>query len=205
MSKRAGAVAVACAVTAGLLVVGCGEPFLLYDAAIPEFSAPEGKALCVMIRPSQEGMKALNMVMGTGFDANALAKVYVDGNLVAGLTQNTVASFEVEPGEHLVLSYVKTMSKIRYNFQAGKVYYISQGLMPIPFVGTGQVCKPMTPDEYRSKLADNQGALRYSKLNPVVAVENLDPKDVEKELKDWQKWAEKNPEEAKVETEYPGY
>jgi glutaredoxin-related protein len=200
--RRRGLAVALCAV--GLLVLAC-EPFLLYEATLPEFQAPEGKALCVMIRPSQQGMKALNMVMGTGFDANALAKVYVDGKLVGGLTQNCVTSFEVDPGEHLVMSYVKTMSKIRYNFQAGKVYYISQGLMPIPFVGTGQVCKPMTPEDYRSKLADNQGALQYTKLNPNVPVENLDDDDVQDELKDWKKWAEKEPEEAKVEIEYPGY
>jgi len=200
--RRRGLVVSLCAV--GLFILGC-EPFLLYEATLPEFSAPGEKALCVMIRPSQQGMKALNMVMGTGFDANALAKVYVDGKLVGGLTQNCVTSFEVDPGEHLVMSYVKTMSKIRYNFQAGKVYYISQGLMPIPFVGTGQVCKPMTPDEYKAKLADNQGALQYTKLNPNVPPENLDADDVEDELKDWKKWAEKEPAEAKAEIEYPGY
>jgi hypothetical protein len=85
------------------------------------------------------------------------------------------------------------------------VYYISQGLIPIPFVGTGQACKPMTPDEYRSKLADNSGAFQYTKLNPVVPAENLEADDVADEVKDWDKWAKDKPEDAKAETEYPGY
>ncbi|MBD3239910.1 MAG: hypothetical protein GF331_04940 [Chitinivibrionales bacterium] len=187
----------------GLLLVGC-EPFLLFEEPLPEFKPPADKALCVMIRPSQTAVKMAGKLVG-GFDANALAIIYVDGKLVGGLQENSVTSFEVEPGEHLVPSKVKTMSKVKYNFQPGKVYYISQGLMPIPFVGTGQALKPITPDEYRGKLADNTGALRYTRLNPNVPGEDLDPEDVKDELEDWAEWAEDNPEDAKVEMEYPGY
>lgn len=191
------------AVVVGLFLAGC-EPFLLFEESIPEFKPPADKALCVMIRPSQSALKAVGGLVG-GFDANALAIIYVDGKVVGGLQENSVTSFEVEPGEHLVLSKVKTMSKVKYNFQPGKVYYITQGLMPIPMIGTGQALKPMTPDEYRSKLADNTGALRYTRLNPNVPAEDLDADDVQDELEDWQKWAKKNPEDAKVEMEYPGY
>jgi hypothetical protein len=195
----------------GLVLAGCGEPFLLFEATLPEFSAPADKAMCVVIRPSQSAMKGLGAalggggIMGGGFDANALAKVYVEGKLVAGLQENSVASFEVEPGDHIVMSQVNTLSKVRYNFQAGKVYYIQQVLMPIPMIGTGQAMKPMTPDEYKSKLADNSGALRLAKLNPAVPAEDMDADDVAEEKEDWDKWAKKNPEEAKAETEYPGY
>lgn len=187
-----------------MAIIGC-EPFLLFETPLPDFKAPAEKALCVIIRPSQTGVKIASSLMGGGFDANALAKVYVDGKLVAGLRENSVTSFEVDPGEHLIMSQVKTMSKIKYNFQAGKVYYISQGLIPIPMIGTGQAMKPMTPDEYKSKLADNTGALRYTRLNPNVPAEDMDPDDVADEMEDWKEWAEDNPEDAAAETDYPGY
>jgi hypothetical protein len=190
------------------VIIGCGEPFLLYESTLPEFKPPADKALCVIIRPSQTGTAVLGrLFVGGSFDANALAKVYLDGKLIAGLTGNSVTSFDVEAGEHLVLSKVKTMSKVKYNFQAGKVYYITQALIPIPFVGTGQVMKPMTPDEYKAKLADNNGPLQYTRLNPTVPVENMDPKDVADEQKDYQKWAanSKNAADAKIEADYPGY
>ncbi len=181
---------VCAAVLAGILFIAC-EPFLIMQKEFPDFKAPADKALCVVIRPS--GM------------FGDLAKIYCDGTIEGGTYGNNVMSFEVSPGPHLVLSKIRATSKLKFNFQAGKVYYILQVAFPIPFIGTNTSLTPMPGPEATAKLEEEKGKCKFSQYNVKSNESNLDKGDVDKEMKDYDEWAQKNPDKAKAEADYPGY
>ncbi len=177
----------------GAFFLGC-EPFLLYEEQVPEFKAPADKALCVVYRPS--GMY------------NQVAKIYCDKKFITGTTGNTLTSFEVDPGEHLILAKIDIMAKVKFNFEAGKIYYIAQVAFPIPIGITTLVSNTLSPRtcaDAAEKLESEKGKLRYTKFNPNFGeVEDLDDDDYEEEMEDYKEWQEKEPEDAKKEAEYQG-
>ncbi len=174
----------------GLIISSCTSP-LLYETDIPDFRAPADKALCVIIRPT--GMYG------------QYAPLWLDKKCVGGTSGNTITSFEVDPGSHLVLTKVNLMSKTKLNFTAGKVYYILMAAYPIPMVGVGTSLTPMPGSEATEKIKQETGSVKYTKLNPEYDHEDLDDDDLQEELEDYQKWEAKNPDKAKVEAEYTGY
>ncbi len=178
-----------CVVVVCFLFIAC-EPFVLYEDQVPEFSAPADKALCVVIRPS--GMYG------------QLAPIWLDEKAISGTTGNTITSFPVDPGEHLVITKISIKTKVKLNFEAGKVYYILQAAFPIPMIGTSTSLTPMPCDEAMEKLEEEKGKLRYTRINPAAEPKNLEVDDVKEEQEDWKKWAEENPEKAKAEEEYSG-
>jgi len=173
-----------------LFLTGC-EPYLLYEDAWPEFKAVPDKALCVVIRP-------------TGFAGGAYSPLWLDSKLVSGTTGNTVTSFTVEPGEHLVITKISIKTKVKFNFQAGKVYYLMQAVFPVPMIGTSTSLTPVPCEEATAKLEQEQKSLKYSRSNPNKEQEDLSAEEVKEELEDWDKWSKENPEKAKVEIEYSG-
>jgi hypothetical protein len=177
-------------VTVGMLFSSC-EPFLIKQDQFPDFKAPADKALCVVIRPS--GM------------FGELSKIYCDGTIEGGTYGNNVMSFEVSPGSHLVLSKIRATSKVKLNFQAGKVYYVLQAAFPVPFVGTNTSLSPMPGSEATAKLEQEKGKCKYAQYNVKSQEPNLSKKDVDEEMKDYDEWATKNSDKAKAEADYPGY
>ncbi len=174
----------------GLLLSSCTSP-LLYEDALPEFKAPSDKALCVVIRQVR--------MFGN------YTPIWVDQKLVSGTIGGTVTSFNVDPGEHLVITKVTVKTKLKYNFQAGKVYYILQTAWTVPMVGVMTGFTPLPADEAVALLEKEKGSVKYSRANPEYDGDDLSEDDVKEELEDYAEWAEKNPDKAKVEAEYPGY
>ena len=174
----------------GVILSSCTPP-LLYDETIPDFRAPSDRALCVVIRPS--GMYG------------QYAPLWLDTKCVGGTEGNTITSFEVDPGSHLVMTKINLMSKTKLNFQAGKVYYILMAAYPIPMVGVGTSLSPMPGDEATQKIKEEEGKCKYTKLNPEYDHKDLEADDLKDELEDYAKWEKKEPEKAKAESDYPGY
>ena len=180
-----------CSVTAlGILISSCTPP-LLYETTVPDFKAPADKALCVVIRP-------------TGVYSQ-FAPLWLDAKCVGGTEGNTITSFEVDPGSHLVLTKINIMSKTKLNFQAGKIFYILMAAYPIPMVGTATSLTPMPGPEATEKIKQEEGQIKFTKLNPEYDHEDLDADDLKEELEDYAEWEKKEPEKAKIEAEYPGY
>ena len=181
------------AITSCTFFIGC-EPFLLYEDQVPEFSAPPDKALCVVYRAS-------------GLIPD-LAYLWCDKKLVSGTTGNTITSFEVDPGEHYIFSKANIMNKVRFNFEAGKVYYIAVAAFPVPIGITtliNTVLSPRTCEEATEKLESEKGKLKYTRINPnAEGGEDLSEDDFQEEIEDYKKWMEKEPEKAKLEAEYEG-
>jgi hypothetical protein len=189
------------AITAVVMLSGCGEPTLLYNKQLPDFKAPAGKALCVVMRPM-------------ALTGNDEVKIYCDAKYVGATTGNTVLSFAVEPGEHIIIGDGTNKSKVKFNFQAGKVYYIwhqvvtitqSMGYVTIRIVTS--TFKPMNGSDANGKLESEKGKISWVQPNPASPQEDLKAGDLADVNKDYDKWAKdsKNAEDLKVEAEYPGY
>ncbi|MBN1309601.1 MAG: hypothetical protein JXA18_16900 [Chitinispirillaceae bacterium] len=173
-----------------VFLVSCTSP-LLYEETIPDFKAPSDKALCVVIRP-----------MGI---YGQYAPLWLDTKCVGGTIGNTITSFEVDPGSHLVMTKINLMSKTKLNFQSGRIYYVLMAAYPIPMVGTGTSLTPMPGSEATAKIEEEQGKIKFTKLNPEYEHKDLDADDLKEELDDYAEWEKKEPEKARAEAEYPGY
>ncbi len=178
-----------------LILVGCAPPLLQYEEQLPSLKASADKALCVVLRPTD---KIGSMVI----------PIYVDENLISGTLGNTITSFDVGTGEHLVIAKSGTTDRVKFNFQAGKVYYLREDVWPLPLVVNGLSLEPISADEATALIEQEKGKLKYVERNPKCALnnrDNLGASKVQSLREDWQKWADKNPEKAKKQTEYPGY
>jgi hypothetical protein len=197
---------------AGAVALGmtsCFGPNLIYQKEMPKFTPIEGKARVVVIRP----VPSFAFSMSGASDPNYLvAAVYVEKKYTTETYKSTVVSFPVDPGEHYILSKVPgfgmhPMSTMKFNFQAGKVYYIQQKVhVSKTPVGEVQACitEPISIDE-ATKLLTEKKDLQYGEFNTAKPGKDLEDKDYNKQLEDYAKWVKDKPEDAKKESEYPGY
>lgn len=186
------------AVASLIFVLGCGTPTLIYNKTLPEIKAPADKALCVLVRPMA--------FMGATF-----IPVYCDQKYEGGTEGNTMLTFPVDPGEHYIIADATNKSKVKYNFQAGKVYFIwhtvvslSSGIIKI----NTSTFAPMDGESATKKIEDEKGKITWVQKNPEDKdSKDLSANDFEDVKKDYQKWAAdgKNAADAKKEAEYPGY
>ncbi len=183
-----------------MFIVAC-EPTLLYKLELPELKAPEGKALCVVYRPM-------------AFTGNDFVPVFLDGKYVGGTEGNVMLTFEVDPGEHYVIGDGTNKSKCKFNFQAGKLYFIrhtvvtiSTSVGPVPVTIVTSTFKPKTGGEAMATIDEEKGKIRWAQPNPAKPQENLSDDDFADIKEDYEEWAteEKNEEDYSVERDYPGY
>jgi hypothetical protein len=183
-----------------MALTGC-TPTLLYNKQLPEFKAAADKALCVVIRPM-------------AFTGSNFVPIFVDTQYVGGTEGNTVLSFPVTPGEHFVIGDATNKSKVKFNFQAGKVYFIFHTVVvittsagPVTITITTSTFKPMSGEDAMKKIDSERGKISWVQPNPASEQKNLTGKDLADIQKDYDEWAakEKNAEDFKTEKEYPGY
>lgn len=83
----------------------------------PEIKADPQKAILVIFR-------------GTSFGAAPSINFYID-RILAGQTRGkSYFITKVEPGSHYVIANLENNSCVKIKFEAGKIYYLSQGIFP---------------------------------------------------------------------------
>jgi hypothetical protein len=191
-------IAVTIAAASLVLMTGCVSK-LLYNKTVPELKAPADKALCVIIRPM-------------AFFGSVYIPIYCDQKYVGGTEGNTLLTFPVDPGEHYIIADATNKSKTKYNFVAGKCYFIMHTVVTVNVnsyvtINTSTFSS-MTGDEAMKKIESEKGKITWVQKNPEDKdSKDMSTKDFEDVKKDYTKWAGegKNAEEAKKEAEYPGY
>lgn len=184
---------------AALLItfIGC-EPMLLKKEISQEFKVPADKALVIVLRKISVSIGS----MGGGGDA----KLFLDKKYISGTTTNSLTSFEVDPGEHFIVSLTDVKTPLKFNFKAGKVYYILQSTFPIPFVGTGNAIVPMNGEEGEANIAEmRKDGDMYVYANPADPQDDLSDGDFEDIEEEWKEILEEKPEEARKSMDYPGF
>ncbi len=181
---------------AALSLTGC-TPVLLHHAMIPSFEPPPDQALCVVIRPVA--------VSGAVF-----IPVYLDRQYVGGTEGNTILSFTVPPGEHMIIADATNSSKVRFHFKPGKIYYVAHTVVTIdaPFVTINtSTFTPKTGADAAGIIANERGKSSWVQPNPAVRHDDLSAEKFAELLADYEGWARKpeNAASARTERDYPGY
>ena len=184
-----------------VFMAGCVSK-LLYNKTLPEIKAPADKALCVIIRP-------------TAFMGSDFVPIYCDQKYVGATEGNTMLTFDVEPGEHYIIGNATNKSKAKFNFVAGKIYFIfhtvvtvRQSIGPATVTIVTSTFASSDGESAMKKIESEKGKITWVQKNPEDKdSKDLDAKDFEDVKKDYATWAgeAKNAEEAKKEAEYPGY
>ncbi len=192
-----------------LALASCFGPNLIYQKEMPKFAPIDGKARIVILRP----IPSFAFSMGGTSDPNYLvASAYLDKKYVSETYKSTVVSFPVEPGEHYFLAQVQgfgmhPMSTMKFNFQAGKVYYIQERVQVTRTpIGEVQACitEPISIDD-ANKLLTEKKDLQYGEFNTAKPGKDLEDKDFNKQVEDYAKFVKEKPQDAKKESDYPGY
>ncbi len=179
-----------------LSLSGC-TPILLYQAAIPDFRPAADQALCVVIRP-------------VAVSGSVFVPIYVDHRYVGGTEGNTILSFPVPPGEHMIIADATNSSKVRFHFKAGKTYYIAQTVVTIdaPFVTINtSTFTPKTEADAKGIIDNERGRSAWVQPNPARLQEDLSREKLAEIVADYEDWARKpeNAASVRTEREYPGY
>ncbi len=181
---------------AAQLLTGC-TPLLLHEAVIPEFAPPADQALCVVIRP-------------VAVSGGVFVPVYLDRQYVGGTEGDTVLSFPVPPGRHMVIADATNASKVRFDFKPGKIYYVAHTVVSInaPFVTINtSTFTPKNAADAMGILRNERGRSTWVQPNPARQQENLSVARFAEIKADYEKWAAspEHAQSAREEREYPGY
>ena len=179
-----------------IFIAGC-VPKLIYNKTLPELKPIPDKGLCVVVRPM-------------AFMGNVFVPIYCDQKYVGGTEGNTMLTFPVDPGEHLIIGDATNKSKVKFNFVAGKIYFIQHTVVTISSVVTinTSTFAPMDGASATQKIESEKGKISWVQQNPEDKDEkDMDAKDFADVKNDYDKWASdpKNAADAKKESEYPGY
>jgi hypothetical protein len=194
-SRRLGKLGLIGLLGSALLITSCVAP-LLYNKELPPLKAPEGKALCVILRPMAiTGSNTVN--------------VYCDKKWVGATEGNTLLTFPVDAGEHYVIGDATNKSIVKYNFQAGKVYFILHTVVTISssyFTIVTSTFAPMDGSSATGKIDGEKGKISWVQPNPEYKdAKDLSDKDLADIQKDYAERAKKNPDDFQKEADYPGY
>lgn len=175
------------AVVATLLVASCGNFGMVQQEQRPEIKAPADKATLVIIR-------------ATNFGFAMIIDNYLDGKHIGQTKGKTYFLTEVEPGTHYVMSQAENVGCARFDFEAGKVYYLTQAIFPgIMKARTGFIA--IDPEQAEKDIEDCNYYV-YDSANPG---ENMDPEDYQETKADFDDEAINDPDRHKDVLNYPGY
>jgi hypothetical protein len=194
--KRLSALAIAIAML--IFMAGCVSK-LIYNKTLPELKPIPDKALCVVLRP-------------TAFMGDVFIPIYCDQKYVGGTEGNTMLTFPVDAGEHIIIGDATNKSKVKFNFVAGKIYFIIHTVVtvrPTSYITINtSTFVPADGESATKKIESEKGKINWVQKNPEDKdSKDMSAKDFEDVKKDYDKWASeaKNAADVKKESEYPGY
>ncbi len=199
----------ALAVAAALLLASCSPALLSYSPNIPQAKPAAGKALVMVVRTMPSASAAYN--------AEKLSTVFVDGAFCGVSANGTVIQFPVDSGPHYVMARIDNVATVRFNFLAGKTYYIEQKNSSVrvtaPTPGTGAPSGGLTrvqttlaaigPDEYAAIL--KTPGIKYAQYALPKPLKNMDSMAKKAHVAAYEFWAKAKPELARMQDDYPGY
>lgn len=186
-----------------LILTNCGTQTYRLHKVFPSFIAPTDKALVIIMRSVTAKVYApfIGYVGGGG-----ISEIYVDAKFATGTRENSAAIIEVEPGEHYIIAKTDTKSIRKFNFKAGKTYYLLQTTFPLPLSMTGNTIVPVDKkiglEVIKSMKEKN---FHFVEVLPTHTEENLTIDEFNGILSDWEKIEQKDLEEANKSLNYSGY
>jgi len=169
------------------LLSGCATTQMLKPVQAPDLAPKPDMALLVIVRDA---------FLGTGI----VFWNYLDGKFIGETMGRTYFITPVPPGEHYVVAATENTGIAHLNFEAGKRYFLNQGIAMGLWRARTSGFFPMTA-------ADAQKAIQkcsYLELDSSKPFPDMDPALYQKAIEEYEDGVKNNPEGYKELLEYKG-
>ncbi len=172
------------------LMSACGGIKHMIDQPTKPRIAPKAdKATLVIVRTTSYGW---GNVMDT----------YLDGKMIGQTLGKSYFITEVKPGSHYVMGKAENIAVARINFEAGRVYFLNQGV----FMGVFKARTGFSPLTAQDGLQQtNEEGCDYRIYDTAHPGEDMDKKDYEEAKADFEKEVKEDPARHKDTLSYKGY
>ncbi len=170
-----------------ILLSGCATTQMLEPEQPPDLSVREESALLVIVRD-------------TFFGGAIVFWNYVDGKLIGETKGNTYIVAQLPPGSHYVVAETENTAVALLNFEAGKRYFLRQGIAMGVWRARTSGYSPLSSTE---AIASIKGC-KYLELDPNAEAKDMDPAVYDKAIEEYLADVQANPEGYKEMLEYKG-
>lgn len=163
-----------------------GSMNMIMKETKPALAPKKDKALLVIIRT-------------TSFGAGYVVNNYLDGKMIGQTVHKAYFVTEVKPGKHYVVSQADNKDAVRINFEAGRIYFLQQGIYP-GWNATSRFTV-MTLDEFKTQVKE----AAYYILDAQNPGKDMEDKDYKEAIADFEKESAGDPPRYKSFIGYKGY
>ena len=169
------------------MLSGCATTQMVKMDQKPELVADQKVATLVIMRD-------------TFFGGAVVFWNYLDGKLIGETSGNSYIVAKVSPGPHYVVSSTENTGVAHFDFQAGKMYYLRQGVTMGAWRARTSGFFPMTREEALEAMTK----CSYLELKPDAPREDMDPTLYQNAIDEYETGIKENPEGYKALLEYSG-
>ena len=169
------------------LVAGCATTQMIKPEQPPEFAATSDSALLVIVRDT---------FLGGGI----VFWNYLDAKFIGETMGKTYFMTRVQPGEHYVVSATENTGVAHLNFQAGKHYFLRQGVTMGLWRARTSGFFPMTAEETKKAVRN----CTYLQLDTSKTFPDMEPALYQKAIEEYNSGVKENPDGYKELLEYKG-
>jgi len=170
------------------LFSGCAATSMLAPDRKPDLTPRQDSATLVIIRD-------------TSFGFAIVFWNYLDGKLMGETKGRTYFVTHVNPGPHYVVVSTENTAVAYINFQAGRTYYLREGVIMGMWRARTNGFSPMNPQEAMEAMNN----CTYMEYDPKSGGGDMDPKLYQQTIADYHAEVKQNPEGFRSMLEYQGY
>ncbi len=170
-----------------LVLSGCATTNMIKPDRAPELAAQADSALLVIVRDS---------FLGGGI----VFWNYLDGKFIGETMGRSYFLTRVPPGEHCVVAATENTGVACLDFQAGKKYFLRQGIAMGVWRARTSGFFPMTADEAQKAI----GSCTYMALDNSKTFPDMEPALYQKAIDEYNEGVKEDPESYKEMLEYKG-
>jgi hypothetical protein len=175
-------------IASALLLSSCGGiQYMLQRDVKPEIKPVPDKATLVIYRSTNYGFAVT-------------IDNFIDGKFIGQTKGQSFFITRVEPGRHYVVAASENNSCARFDFEAGKVYYLLQAIFPgIMFARTGFIAKSA------SDAHQEMEPCGFYEVDPQAKVDDMKQDTYNQTVADFEKEVKEEPSRHQDVLEYKGY
>jgi len=170
-----------------LILSACGGIHMIKNDSKPPFAVKPGKAVLVIMRTAS-------------FYGDTDIKSYLDGKYIGGTKESSYFMTDVKPGAHYVTADGGNKDTVRMNFEAGRIYFLQQGVFP----GVFRSLTRYVPMALQDALHEAQ-VIDYIVYDTQHPGDDMSQKDYQAEKKDYEEEVKKDPSHRRDAAQYKGF
>ncbi|MSQ82105.1 MAG: hypothetical protein EXR77_04195 [Myxococcales bacterium] len=177
------------ALTTTAFAGGCGPSYMIHKDFKPAPAAEAGRATLLIIRT-------------TSFGWGITIDEFLDGKMTGQTRGRCFFMTDVPLGSHYVIGDAENKAVARINFQAAKIYALSQGIYP-GFWKARTGFSAMSAAEAKREMADS--SCDYREYNAAKPGQDMEANDYKEAIDDFEKETKEDPDRHKDTFNYKGF